>query len=530
MKHDAIIVGGGIAGLTAAAFLCKQGCSVLLCEKEDRLGGLVGSYTQNGFTFDAGLRAMENSGVLLPMLKSLGIEMEFLENEVSIGVEKNIVRLAGAQSLAAYGDMLKKTFPEDAADIDRLLLAVQQTMGYMDVLYGIDNPVFMNLKDTAYLAHTLLPWAMKYMLTVGKIKKLSLPIEDYLRGIIQNPSLIDCIAQHFFKGTPAFFALSYLSLYLDYRYPRGGTGALVEKLEAYILAHGGEVQTGTKIVSVNPTVQTLTDGNGAKYPYETMIWAADMNALYISIDKLESMEEPGRTASMAQKKCLEGLHGGDSVLTLYLAADLPIDYFKAIHSPHFFYTPEQAGLHSLPDTGIRLHGGTLTDDREALKQWLRAFLRLTTYEISIPAMRDPALAPKGKAGLVISTLTDYELWKHIRDMGWYDECKALCQKTIEETLCGSVYPELADKIISGSVSTPLTLEQRTGNTGGAITGWAFTNPRIPAVSRMTQIAKSVVTPIPNVWQAGQWTYSPSGFPISILTGKMAADAVLKRLR
>jgi hypothetical protein len=38
-----------------------------------------------------------------------------------------------------------------------------------------------------------------------------------------------------------------------------------------------------------------------------------------------------------------------------------------------------------------------------------------------------------------------------------------------------------------------------------------------------------MTPIPDTYQAGQWTFSPSGMPISILTSKLAADRVLKDL-
>ena len=218
------------------------------------------------------------------------------------------------------------------------------------------------------------------------------------------------------------------------------------------------------------------------------------------------------------------------MLTLYLTADLPPQYFGGIHSPHFFYTPEKAGLSSLPESQIKQADGVFTGDRGTLETWMSAYLRLTTYEIAVPALRDSALAPEGKTGLIVSTLTDCALWKHIESLGWYDDFKALCKKEIIHTLTRSVYPELANKVIGGFVSTPLTIERRTGNTDGAITGWAFTNPYIPAVSKMTKIAKSVQTPIPNVWQAGQWIYSPSGFPISILTGKLAADAVLKRLR
>jgi hypothetical protein len=46
---------------------------------------------------------------------------------------------------------------------------------------------------------------------------------------------------------------------------------------------------------------------------------------------------------------------------------------------------------------------------------------------------------------------------------------------------------------------------------------------------MLRIASSVRTIIPHVLQAGQWTYSPSGFPISLLTGKLAADRAIKEL-
>ena len=124
---------------------------MLLCEKEDRLGGLVGSFTKDGFTFDAGIRAMENSGVLFPMLKSLGLDVAFLPNEVSIGIGGDVVRLSSEDSLRDYRDMLVRSFPNDAEDIGKLIAVVKRTMDYMDVLYGIDNPLFMNLKDSRHI-------------------------------------------------------------------------------------------------------------------------------------------------------------------------------------------------------------------------------------------------------------------------------------------------------------------------------------------------------------------------------------------
>ena len=61
LAADILIVGAGMAGLTAAAYLSKAGLKVLLCEKENKIGGLVNSFEYKGFVFDGGIRAIEDS-------------------------------------------------------------------------------------------------------------------------------------------------------------------------------------------------------------------------------------------------------------------------------------------------------------------------------------------------------------------------------------------------------------------------------------------------------------------------------------
>ncbi|MGL5540233.1 MAG: FAD-dependent oxidoreductase, partial [Erysipelotrichaceae bacterium] len=131
MHYDVVVVGGGIAGLTAAAFACKAGQSVLLCEQGHQVGGLVNSFIYKGFVFDGGIRSIENSGVVLPMLKELGIELEFTKNTVSIGFEDDVVEVRNHESLQAYRDMLAKHFPNDVAAVDRIMKDVRQNMKYM---------------------------------------------------------------------------------------------------------------------------------------------------------------------------------------------------------------------------------------------------------------------------------------------------------------------------------------------------------------------------------------------------------------
>lgn len=227
---------------------------------------------------------------------------------------------------------------------------------------------------------------------------------------------------------------------------------------------------------------------------------------------------------------LSDKQGGDSVLSLYLTVDLPPSYFREINTAHFFYTPLLKGLSTLTGDRIKHEHGTFLNDQAQVFDWVREFFETTTFEISIPVLRDPNLAPQGQTGLIISTLMDHSFVKQIEQAGWYDAFKLLCQEVIISVLTQSVYPKLEGHILDGFVSTPITIEKRTGNSDGAVTGWAFTNHPVPAVSSMPMIAQSIKTPIPHVVQAGQWTSSPSGFPISILTGKMAADQVAKKLK
>jgi len=56
--YDAIIVGSGLAGLSCAKHLAKQGFSFLIVEAEDAVGGRVRSDYVNGYTLDRGFQVL----------------------------------------------------------------------------------------------------------------------------------------------------------------------------------------------------------------------------------------------------------------------------------------------------------------------------------------------------------------------------------------------------------------------------------------------------------------------------------------
>ena len=523
MNYDAVVVGGGIAGLTAASYLAKSGNTTLLCEKEKNCGGLINTFEREGFVFDGGIRAIENSGVVFPMLKQLELDIEFVKNHISIGIEDRVIWIKSEESIKEYQELLTGLFPASTNEIAGIVSEIRKIMHYMDVQYGIDNPIFLDMKkDRAYLVKVILPWMLKYALTAPKITRLNEPVMDFLKHYTQNQSLLDIITQHFFVDTPAFFALSYLSLYLDYYYPLGGTGKLVEKMVAFIKDHHGTIQPNTEIIAIDPDKRLVTDRHGETYGYRRLIWAADLKSLYRYIDPDKIADQQAKNAFVERREVLVDKSGNDSVFTLYLALDLDKEYFANKASEHFFYTPSRTGQSaagSMPING----------NQETIQLWLEKFFDLTTYEISCPVMRDSTLAPQGKTGLIVSVLFDYKLTKYIEELGWYQAFKSFCEKCILKTLEASIYPGIMDAVLFSFSSTPISMAKISGNSEGAITGWAFTNHPIPAENRLPKILNAIQTPIPGINQAGQWTYSPSGLPISILTGKLAADRVIKEL-
>jgi phytoene dehydrogenase-like protein len=529
-KYNTIIVGGGIAGLTSAAYLSREGQKVLLIEKNKECGGLVNSFTRDGFHFDAGVRALIDAGIIFPMLKDLGIQLEVVKSPVSLGIENEIINIDSIDSLLKYRQLLINFFPDSEGEIDEVLKNIRKIMKHMDVLYGIENPVFKDLKrDRAFIFKKLLPWLPKFIFTVGKINRMNIPVEEYLRTFVKNPSLRDIISQHFFKNTPTFFALSYFSLYLDYFYPKGGVGKLPEALKNKIIESGGEIKTETRIIEVIAEKCLVKDQKNITYKYDNLIWAADLKTLY-KITETEGLLPKIKTKFGDSKTKILKNRGGDSVFSLFLEVDEPLESFRKIAHGHFFYTPSKLGL---GETHMEDLNYLLTNfekiEKDQILAWLDKFTRLNTYEISIPGLKDPDLVPPGKTGIIISFLAEYDLFSKIQIAGWLDEFISELENRVLSVISDSVYPILKDKIISRFSFTPLSIENRVGSSEGAITGWSF-KKSMPVINKIQIADRSVLTPLPSIYQAGQWAYSPAGVPMSILTGKLAADRALKQMR
>ncbi len=525
-----IVVGGGMSGLTAAVYLARAGHDVLLLEKNKECGGLLSSFSRDGFTFDAGARAILNAGIVRPMLKELEIELEMVDSPVSIGVENDVINLDVETILDDYRHLLERLYPESISDIEKIISKIERSFKDMAILYGIDNPYFRDMKkDRSFLLKEVLPWMGKFMFALRRMNKNNEPVESHLEKLTSNQSLIDIIAQHFFRETPTAFALGYFYTYTDYRYPRGGTGELPRAMVRKILELNGEIKTETEIIEVNPSEKTVRASDGNTYSFDHLIWSADLKTLYRILDT-NGLDEDVTHEISERKESLLSKRGCESVYTMFVGVDMPLESFRSISNGHFFYTPLKTGLNETHTSELdSLIENFDSVPKKQVLQWLDRYFQLTTYEISIPALRNPELSPEGKTGLVISTLFEYDLIKKIKDALWYDEFRAEVENRMLDNLSNSIYPGLKDKVVFKASSTPLSIESVVGSSEGAIVGWSYKSP-VPVVSELRKMGSAVKTPIPDVYQAGQWAYSPAGLPTAILTGWHAAQNAMKAKR
>jgi phytoene dehydrogenase-like protein len=76
-QTDVVVVGGGIAGLTAACYLARAGVGVTLFEKAPTLGGRAATLSFDDFRFNRGIHALYTGSATSQVLQELGITYSY---------------------------------------------------------------------------------------------------------------------------------------------------------------------------------------------------------------------------------------------------------------------------------------------------------------------------------------------------------------------------------------------------------------------------------------------------------------------
>jgi phytoene dehydrogenase-like protein len=111
LQADAVVIGGGMAGLTAACYLARAGVGVTLFEKAPYLGGRAATWEFDGFLFNRGGHALYTGGAASQVFEELGIAYDY-------GIPKGTFVLQGGKPSPFPADPLGllRTEVLDAAD------------------------------------------------------------------------------------------------------------------------------------------------------------------------------------------------------------------------------------------------------------------------------------------------------------------------------------------------------------------------------------------------------------------------------
>jgi phytoene dehydrogenase-like protein len=74
---DVIVVGAGVAGLSAATYLARAGRTVTVLEQAAGIGGRAASRTFDGYTFNHGIHALFTGGAASQVLAELGVTYRY---------------------------------------------------------------------------------------------------------------------------------------------------------------------------------------------------------------------------------------------------------------------------------------------------------------------------------------------------------------------------------------------------------------------------------------------------------------------
>jgi len=123
------VIGSGMAGLTAAAYLARDGHKVTVYEQYTQPGGVTATIAQEGFSWDLGPLLLEGFGpeeAGTRILTEIGVPAERFRTLATEPCDRGIVfpdfalwRPAVYQGALWRRDLLKRLFPDEAPGLDR---------------------------------------------------------------------------------------------------------------------------------------------------------------------------------------------------------------------------------------------------------------------------------------------------------------------------------------------------------------------------------------------------------------------------
>jgi len=256
-RKKILVIGAGLAGLSAARHLKHNGIACTVLEKEQEPGGLCRSKNVRGFTFDC-------DGHLLHFKHPSSFA---LVNRLLGGNLREHRRSAWVYS---YGRFCRYPFQANLYGLPPSVVK--------ECLLGLmERPCAMSRRSNAQ--ETFLDWTLRtfgrgiarHFMVPYNTKFWTLPLRDltceWLQEVVPVPSVSQIV-----EGTlrPSRKQYGYNARFW---YPRQGG---IQQLPAALARDAGDIRIGCRVAGIDPRTKTVVLSSGAKERYDCLIATAPL--------------------------------------------------------------------------------------------------------------------------------------------------------------------------------------------------------------------------------------------------------------
>jgi phytoene dehydrogenase-like protein len=523
--YDAVVIGGGHNGLTAAAYLARAGRSVVVLEKRHVLGGAA--VTEEVFP---GFRFSEFSYVVSLLrpeiireleLPRYGLEILPLDGTITPLDDDSLWRVNDHGSTIRELRRWSKSDAEAYEEYGRLMADmarfIKPILSVVPPDPGRINP--FDWRPLVGLAKTFQRLPERLQSTFVQLMTMS--ATEFLSQWFETDPLIATMSASGIIGTfqgvrspgTAYVLLHHYMGEIDGAFrawgiPRGGTGGISNAIGSAARALGAEIRTEAPVGRIE-----IRDGratgvvleSGEEISAGTVLSSVDSHVTFLRLVDPSHLE-PSFLEEVRRYK----FRGSSGKVNLALDA-----------------LPELA---CKPGRGEWLRGAiSFSPSVEYMERAYDdakygRFSRRPYIDCIIPTLVDPSLAPPGKH--VMSCFVQYAPY-HLSDgRVWDDAERDAFGETVLDTL-EERFPNLRSMILHAQVLTPKDIEDVTGLTEGNIfqgelsLEQLFFNRPVPGWARYR-------TPVDRLWMCGSATHPGGG--IMGAPGRIAALELLKSQR
>lgn len=484
-----VIIGGGIAGMTAGVLLQKSGYITEIYEKNALPGGQCTGWKREGYFIDncihwlTGTRPGSALHELWKEIGALGDGVELYKKEMFYSSKLD------GQTITFWRDKdrtrreLLALSPEDAEEINKL-------MDYVSFAETMVVPAEKPFDAMTLLDYMKLGMSMKEMAKVMKVYGNMDMNELAMR--FKHPLIRRAITDYMPGGYQAYsFFVSYGTVTGgNGDVPKGGSLAMSLRIAEKYKQYGGVLHTNTNVEKVlvkKKKAEGILLENGERITADYVICACDTDYTFRKL-------LPGKYMPKGLRKMYENREQYPVNSGFQIAYAVDGVYAELTGTRVFSCEEMTVGAHPVSSMSVQ------------------------SYEY------EPDFAPEGKMVLQTNfaqTQEDSDYWKSLyTDKAAYEKKKAeIARQAMKRVM--AEYPFLNGKIRVIDVWSPMTYVRYCNAYQGAYMSFVTTKQ-----------AKSITVPgvvkgMDNVLLASQWLMGPGGLPTAAAMGKFAAWRIIK---